>query len=87
MGKYIKISDLTYIMTNITLSIKDETYKQMKEFSEIKWSEFVRKAIEQRLSELRTIQTQRESVFTMVASQDSLKKDWDNQYDERWNNV
>jgi len=87
MGKYIKISGFTHIMTNITLSIKNETYNQMKEFSEIKWSEFVRKAIEQRLKELQSIESHKESIFTMVASQDSLKKDWDNKYDERWNNV
>ncbi|MEM4141158.1 MAG: ribbon-helix-helix domain-containing protein, partial [Nitrososphaeria archaeon] len=32
-------------MTNITLSIPDELYKKMKKYSEIKWSEVVRKAI------------------------------------------
>lgn len=32
-------------MTNITLSIPDEIYKKMKKYSEIKWSEVVRKAI------------------------------------------
>ena len=32
-------------MTNITLSIPDELYKKMKKYSEIKWSEVIRKAI------------------------------------------
>ena len=27
----------------------------------------------------------KESVKTMVMSEDSLKKDWDNKYDDRWN--
>ena len=39
-------------MTNITLSIDDNVYKKMKIFSEIKWSEFVRKCIQQRVNEL-----------------------------------
>ena len=32
-------------MANITLSIPDELYRKMKKYSEIKWSEVVRKAI------------------------------------------
>ena len=28
-----------------------------------------------------------ESIMTMLASEDVLKKDWDNELDERWNNV
>ena len=39
-------------MTNITLSINDEVYNKMKKFSEIKWSEFVRICIQQRVKEL-----------------------------------
>ncbi len=73
-------------MTNITLSIDDETRKQMKQHSEIKWSEFVRKAIKKRLKELEGIENT-EGVFTMLASQEVLKKDWDNAEDERWNSV
>ena len=73
-------------MTNITLSIDDETRKQMKKYSEIKWSEFVRKAIQQRLRELNSIENT-EGVYTMLASQEVLKKDWDNAEDERWNSV
>ncbi|RLI74572.1 hypothetical protein DRO97_05730 [Archaeoglobales archaeon] len=32
-------------MPNITLSLPDDIYKKMKKYSEIKWSEVVRKAI------------------------------------------
>lgn len=44
-------------MTNITLSIDDEIYKKMKEYSEIKWSEYVRKIIQKRIEELETIKS------------------------------
>ncbi len=39
-------------MTNITLSIDNGVYRDMKKFSEIKWSEFVRRCIQQRIKEL-----------------------------------
>ncbi len=75
-------------MTNITLSIEDSVYKRMKECSEIKWSEFVRRIIKKRLEELEKInKIDEESIFTMLASEEVLKKDWDNELDERWNNV
>ena len=74
-------------MTNITLSIEDQVYKKMKEHSEIKWSEFVRKSIKQRLDLLEKIEHKQESTFTMLASQEVLKKDWDNEYDDRWDSV
>ena len=76
-------------MTNITLSIEDETYELMKKYSEIKWSEFVRKMIRQRVMELNQIEKDKnkEGILTMLASEDVLKKDWDNEFDERWNNV
>jgi len=76
-------------MTNITLSIDDEVYNGMKKFSEIKWSEFVRKIIKQRIEELEKIgkKTINESILTMLASEEVLKKDWDNESDDRWNNV
>ena len=76
-------------MTNITLSIDDEVYNGMRKFSEIKWSEFVRKIIKQRINELEKIDEmpKSESFLTMLASENSLKKDWDNKPDERWNNV
>lgn len=76
-------------MTNITLSIDDEIYKKMRKYSEIKWSEFVRKCVKQRIDELESIERNPniESIFTMLASQEVLKKDWDNKLDERWDNV
>ena len=36
-------------MANITLSVPDNIHKQMKHFSEVKWSEVARKAIIERL--------------------------------------
>ena len=39
-------------MTNITLSIDDEVYKKMRKFSEVKWSEFVRRCVQKRVEEL-----------------------------------
>jgi len=76
-------------MTNITLSIEDSVYKRMKEHSEIKWSEFTRKMIKQRLDELEKIKKHphKETILTMLASEEVLKKEWDNKADERWNNV
>ncbi|GBE20156.1 MAG TPA: hypothetical protein ENG87_04615 [Candidatus Pacearchaeota archaeon] len=76
-------------MTNITLSINNEVYKKMRKYSEIKWSEFVRKMIKKRIDELEKIENypDKESIMTMLASEETLKKDWDNESDERWNNV
>jgi DNA-binding HxlR family transcriptional regulator len=39
-------------MANITLSISDELHKKMKQFSEFRWSEIARKAIEERINDL-----------------------------------
>jgi len=73
-------------MTNITLSIDENVYKRMRKYSEIKWSEFVRKIIEKRLNELDSL-SEDEGVLTMLASEEVLEKEWNNEYDERWNNV
>ncbi|MBS3085845.1 hypothetical protein J4225_04130 [Candidatus Pacearchaeota archaeon] len=43
-------------MTNITLAIPEELHKKMKTFSEIRWSEIARKAIEQRINDLEAIE-------------------------------
>ncbi len=61
----------------------------MHRYSEIKWSEFVRKAIKKRLEELSFLEKspEQESIFTMLASEEVLKKEWDNSADERWDNV
>ena len=76
-------------MTNITLSIDDVEYKRMRRHSEIKWSEYVRKAIKERLDELDRIEKHphKETILTMLASEEVLKKDWDNEADERWNEL
>ena len=76
-------------MTNITLSVEDSVYHKMRRHSEIKWSEFVRKAIKKRIEELESLERspERDSILTMLASEEVLKKDWDNKADERWNNV
>ena len=44
------------MVKNITLSIPDELYKKMKHFSELRWSEIARKAIELRISDLEVIE-------------------------------
>ncbi len=76
-------------MTNITLSINEEVYKKMRKHSEVKWSEFVRKVIHNRINELENLEKSKnnESILTMLASEEILKKDWDNELDERWNNA
>lgn len=40
-------------MSNITLSIPEEIHKEMKHFSEVRWSEVARKAIIEKLGALR----------------------------------
>ncbi len=76
-------------MTNITLSIDDKIYKKMRKYSEIMWSEYVRKIIEKRVNELEKIDSEEreENIFTMLASEDLLKKDWNNEYDSLWDKI
>ena len=76
-------------MTNITLSIEEDVYKKMKLHSEVKWSEFVRKSIKNRVEELEMLKKRniKDSILTMLASEDVLKKEWDNNEDARWDNV
>ena len=76
-------------MTNITLSIDDAVYKKMRKHSEIKWSELVRKIIKKRIEDLEKLEVteENEGILTMLASEEVLKKEWDNKYDERWNDV
>jgi len=73
-------------MTNITLSIEDEVYKKMREHSEIKWSEFVRKMIKNRIEELESLD-ENNGYLTMMASEKALKEAWDNELDQRWDEV
>jgi len=72
-------------MTNITLSIEEEVYNKMRKFSEVRWSEFVRKIIKKRVEELEKLDVEeKESIYSMLASEEVLKREWDNKYDERW---
>ena len=76
-------------MTNITLSMNNEVYEKMRRYSEVKWSEFVRKAIKRRIEELDMLEKNKskESILTMLASEEVLKKDWDNKLDDRRDDV
>jgi hypothetical protein len=40
-------------MTNMTLSMPDDVSREMKQFSEVKWSEVARKAIIEKLETLK----------------------------------
>jgi predicted CopG family antitoxin len=42
-------------MPNITLSIPEELHKKMKQMSDVRWSEIARRAIEQRMNDLETL--------------------------------
>lgn len=42
-------------MVNMTLSIPEDLMKKMKRFSEIRWSEVARKAMEQRANDLEVL--------------------------------
>ncbi|MFA4953100.1 MAG: hypothetical protein WC584_02670 [Candidatus Pacearchaeota archaeon] len=53
-------------MANITLAIPEELRKKMKRFSEMRWSEIARQAIEQRINDL--------EVMEKIASKSKLTK-------------
>ena len=57
-------------MTNITLSIDDEIYKKMRKYSEVKWSEFVRKCVQKRVEELESIKS------NIIADEKLLAENW-----------
>jgi predicted CopG family antitoxin len=42
-------------MTNITLSVPDELYEEMKKHPEIRWSEVARQALVKKLADLRRL--------------------------------
>lgn len=69
-------------MTNITLSIEDSIYKKMREHSEIRWSEFVRKCIQKRIKELMNIKS------GILADEELLAQDWLSEEDkEAWKDL
>ena len=57
-------------MTNITLSIEDEVYKKMRNHSEIKWSEFVRKIILKRILELENLENWPDNTILVAEATD-----------------
>ena len=70
-------------MTNITLSIEDNIYKRMRKFSEVKWSEFVRKIIEKRVEELEKIDKQTWENAKFLGDEKLLAEDWLSPEDEK----
>ena len=69
-------------MTNITLSIDNDVYKKMRRYSEIKWSNFVRKIIEKRIEELEKIKSD------FFADESLLAENWLSKEDnEAWKNL
>lgn len=76
-------------MTNITLSIEDNVYKKMKQFSEIKWSEFVRKCILQRIKEMEKLKNYFDLDNTpFLADEELLAEDWLSEEDNKaWKNL
>ena len=69
-------------MTNITLSIEDETYKKMKNYSEIKWSAFVRMCIQRRIKELQKIEVSAWENTKFLGDEKLLAESWLSKEDE-----
>lgn len=69
-------------MTNITLSIDEDVYKKMKKFSEVKWSEFVRKIIKQRVEEMEKISINDWEETKFLADEKLLAESWLSKEDE-----
>ena len=69
-------------MTNITLSIDDEIYKKMKKYSEIRWSEFVRKIIEKRVNELEQLDDDDWENARFLGDEKLLSECWASKEDE-----
>lgn len=70
-------------MTNITLSINDDVYKKMKGFSDIRWSEFVRKCIQKRIDQLQKIEIADWKNLECLADEKVLFESWLSDEDER----
>lgn len=69
-------------MTNITLSIDDEIYKKMRIYSEIKWSEFVRRIIEKRVNELDQLDEGDWENARFLGDEKLLSESWASKEDE-----
>ncbi|PIO08092.1 hypothetical protein COU59_02240 [Candidatus Pacearchaeota archaeon CG10_big_fil_rev_8_21_14_0_10_34_12] len=62
-------------MTNMTLSIPEELHKKMKKFSEVRWSEVARKALEQRINDMEVMEKiASKSKFTKKDAEEISKK-------------
>ena len=70
-------------MTNITLSIDDEVYKKMRRYSEIKWSEFVRKIIEKRIEEFEKLDEDDWGNARFLGDEKLLSESWNSKEDEK----
>ncbi len=70
-------------MTSITLSIDDEVYKKMKNYSDIKWSEFMRMCIQKRIEQLQKIEFSDWDEFRFLADEKLLAEDWLSPEDEK----
>ena len=70
-------------MTNITLSIDDEVYKKMRRYSEIKWSEFVRKIIEKRIEEFEKLDENDWGNARFLGDEKLLSESWNSKEDEK----
>lgn len=70
-------------MTNITLSIDDEIYKKMRRYSEIKWSEFVRRIIEKRVKEIEELDKEDWDNARFLGDEKILAESWVSKEDEK----
>jgi predicted CopG family antitoxin len=69
-------------MTNITLSIDDEVYKKMRRYSEIKWSEFVRKCVKKRVEEIESLDKDDWENARFLGDERLLSESWTSKEDE-----
>lgn len=60
----------------------DEIYKKMRKYSEIKWSEFVRKIIERRVNELEQLDKEDWENARFLGDEMLLSESWASKEDE-----
>lgn len=60
----------------------DEIYKKMRKYSEIKWSEFVRKIIERRVNELEQLDKEDWENARFLGDEKLLSESWASKEDE-----
>jgi len=66
-------------MGNITLAVPEELHRKMKHFSEIRWSEVARKAIERKVDDL--------EIMDKISSKSKLTKSDLNELSKKINKV